>query len=186
MAAPPHIEEHAVLRDGRRVLLRPLTLADEPAYRDLVRTLSPRSQYYRFFSPRRDLSDREVDHFLRLDYVDRVALIAVHDEEIIAVARYDRDLAEPDVAEVAFVVRDDFQGLGIAPRLLRLLARLALRRGMERLRATVLPDNVHMLKVLAGSGWVTGRQLDGGTVVVTLDIDRPEVRGLPDDRLPPA
>jgi RimJ/RimL family protein N-acetyltransferase len=183
---PPQIEEHVALPDGRRLLLRPLLVSDDRAYRLFVRTLSARSQYYRFFSPRRDLSEREIDHFLHVDYLDRLALVAVHrrgedgdgedEDEIVAVARYDRASAEPDEAEVAFIVRDDFQGQGIAPRLLRLLAVVARRRGIRRFAATVLPDNQRMLKVFAASGWLTGRRLEDGIIVVSLDIDRPGVR----------
>jgi RimJ/RimL family protein N-acetyltransferase len=186
---PPQIEQHVTLPDGRGILLRPLLVTDERAYRLFVATLSARSQYYRFFSARRDLTEREIDHFLHVDYVDRLALVAVHrpsdgeragDGEIVAVSRYDRTGDDPLAAEVAFIVRDDFQGRGIAPHLLRLMAVAAHRQGIRRFVATVLPDNVRMLKVFAATGWVTARRLEDGAIAVTLDIDRPEARVYPE------
>jgi RimJ/RimL family protein N-acetyltransferase len=163
------------LPDGRRLRLRPLLVDDEPAYRRFVRSLSRRSQYYRFFSPRLDLTEREISHFLHVDYLDRMALVAVDDGEIVAVSRYDRTGDDPGAGEVAFVVRDDVQGMGVAPRLLRLMAVAAHQQGIRRFEATVLPDNQPMLKVFARSGWLVHRTLENGAITITLDIDRPEV-----------
>jgi RimJ/RimL family protein N-acetyltransferase len=171
--APPHLDVTAVLPDGREVRLRPLLGTDEAAYRRFVSAVSPRSQYYRFFTPRRVLSEREIDHFLHVDHVSRVALIAVDNEEIVAVARYDRDAEDPLAAEVAFIVRDDFQGQGITPRMLHLLATVAHANGIRRLVATILPDNRPMLSVFAKTGWVTDRHFEDGAIHVTMAIPTP-------------
>jgi RimJ/RimL family protein N-acetyltransferase len=168
--APPPVDLPVILRDGRRIRLRPLLVTDEPAYRRFVETVSPRSQYYRFFTPRRRLSEQEIDHFLRVDHADREALVATHDGEIVAVARYDRVAEDPTAAEVAFIVRDDFQGQGIAPRLLRLLAGLAPAHGIRHLVATVLPDNTPMLKVFAATGWVGSRRFEDGAIAIDMAI----------------
>jgi RimJ/RimL family protein N-acetyltransferase len=166
---PPRLVEHVRLPDGRRVTLRPLLPGDELAYRRFTRTVSPRSQYYRFFTPRKELSEREIDHFLHVDFVDRYALVAVHGDDVVAVARFDREPGT-DEAEVAFIVRDDFQRQGIAPRLLRLLAVPARRSGIACFTATVLPDNAPMLAVFAASGWQTARHFDGEEVSVVLTL----------------
>jgi RimJ/RimL family protein N-acetyltransferase len=171
--APPDVDVPITLPDGRPVRLRPLLVTDEPAYRQFVATVSPRSQYYRFFTPRRVLSEAEIDHFLHVDHANREALVAVHGADIVAVARYDRDSDDPDAAEVAFIVRDDFQGQGIGPRLLRLMAELAPRHGIGRFVATVLPDNAPMLKVFANTGWVTSRRFQDGAIAVRMDLPPP-------------
>jgi RimJ/RimL family protein N-acetyltransferase len=169
--APPDVDEPIVLSDGRRLRLRPLLPADEAAYRRFVASISMRSQYYRFFSPRRSLTEREIDRFLHMDQVDRLALVAVDDSgELVAVARYDRSSTDPAAAEVAFVVRDDHQGRGLGPVLLRHLASAAAPHGITRFEATVLPDNQPMLKVFARSGWLAHRRLEDGAITVTLDL----------------
>jgi GNAT superfamily N-acetyltransferase len=168
--APPPLDEPVALPDGREIRLRALLPSDEPAYRGFVATVSARSQYYRFFSPRRSLSEQEIDHFLHVDHVDRVALVATDGPDIVAVARYDRDTTDPTKAEVAFIVRDDYQRQGITPRLLRHLATVARGNGMSHLVATVLPDNQAMLKVFAATGWVTSRRFEDGAIHIVMVI----------------
>jgi RimJ/RimL family protein N-acetyltransferase len=170
-SAPPAVDEPVLLTDGRRLRVRPLLPADEPAYRRFVAAVSPRSQYYRFFSPRPSLTEREIDRFLHDDHVSRLALVAEDEAtgDLVAVARYDRT-GDPAAAEVAFVVRDDHQGRGLGPQLLHHLAAAARPNGIERFEAAVLPDNQPMLKVFARSGWLARRRLEDGAVVVTLDL----------------
>ena len=71
-------------------------------------------------------------------------------------------------AEVAFVVEEDFQRLGIASRLLQRLAIVAHGAGITRLEADVLPENVPMLEVLRRSGLRIHESLRGGVVHATL------------------
>ena len=180
------------LGDGRTVHLRPLVPDDDPAYRLFAASLSAESIYYRFFSPRNTLTEREIDHFLHVDYCDRFAVVAVDGDKIVGVGRYDRSLHAPpdpsatsttsttgttiaanaDAAEVAFVVADDYQGHGIAGEMLRVLARAARRNGMSRFVASVLPDNHKMLQVFADSGWVVERHFEDGVIDIALALNR--------------
>jgi RimJ/RimL family protein N-acetyltransferase len=172
------------LDDGRTVHLRPLVPTDDPAYRLFAASLSAESIYYRFFSPRNTLTEREIDHFLHVDYLDRFAVVAVDGDKIVGVGRYDRPhpvessgatgdvSAAADAAEVAFVVADDYQGHGIAGEMLRVLARAARRNGITRFVASVLPDNHKMLQVFADSGWVVERHLEDGVIDIALALTR--------------
>ena len=162
------------LKDGTAVELRPLLAVDEPAYRAFTRILSPESQYLRFFMRKGDLSEREIDRFVHVDYIDRFALIAVRGDEIVAIARYDRELEgdTTDQSEVAFIVRDDLQGNGIGPALLGVLAEVAHRNGVRQFNASVLPHNRPMLKVFEKSGWVTSRRFADGAVYLVMALPR--------------
>ncbi|MEV5748628.1 GNAT family N-acetyltransferase [Actinoallomurus sp. NPDC052308] len=90
MPYPDHWEADVVLADGGTAHLRPIRAGDAELLREFYARLSPESIYYRFFSPRPQLSDREIEHFTTVDYVDRVALIATIGDAMIAVVRYDR------------------------------------------------------------------------------------------------
>lgn len=90
MSYPDHWEADVVLADGGTAHLRPIRPGDAELLREFYARLSPESIYYRFFSPRPRLSDREVEHFTTVDYVDRVALIATIGDAMVAVVRYDR------------------------------------------------------------------------------------------------
>jgi RimJ/RimL family protein N-acetyltransferase len=175
--------EEVELRDGQHVVLRPLLVEDDAAYRRFVGAVSDEAQYYRFFSPRRSLSELEIAHFVHVDYHDRLALVAACGDELVGVARYDRE-RDPVLAEIAFIVLDSYQGHGLAGRLLRLLAAGARRNAIHRFTASVLPDNQKMLHVFAKSGMLLHRTFVDGIVEVTLRVDRPDdVPGDPLDEL---
>lgn len=139
------------LTDGGIVQLRPISPADACRLVSFHLALSDESRYFRFFSPHPRLSDAEVERFTHVDTIDRVALVAVTGDEIIAVGRFDRRPGADD-AEVAFVVADGHHRRGIASALLAHLAAAARERGLTRLTAEVLPNNRAMLGVFAASG----------------------------------
>lgn len=148
------------LRDGRSVEIRALRPDDQADFVSAVGHASARSLYRRFFVPRRNFSEEEIAFFVNVDFVDHVALVAVMEEAgrriIVGGARY--IAAQPGLAEVGFVVVDQYQGKGIGSALMRHLAEIARRVGLKELMAEVLPDNVAMLALFKKSGFrVTGR-----------------------------
>ena len=76
----------------------------------------------------------------------------------------------PDAAELAFLVEEDYHGLGIAGRVLRHLGRIAVERGLQRFEAEVLPYNSAMLKVFEASGWPMSRRSEDGAIHITLAL----------------
>jgi GNAT superfamily N-acetyltransferase len=151
-----HAEDR--LRDGRRVWLRAIQPSDRDQLREGLHHLSPESAYRRFFSARRELSDRELDYLTRLDFVNHVALVALVDDGSgplpVGDGRYIVEHSEvrPMSAEVAIVVGDAHQRLGIGAVLLRHLAAIARANGLRALHASVLSENRPMLSVFHKSG----------------------------------
>ena len=132
-----------VLRDGHTVRVRPIVPADAGALVRFHERQSPESVYFRFFSPRPRLSDKEVDHFTHVDHRDRVAFVAVLGDDIIGVARYER-YTGTDTAEVAFFVDDDHNGRGLATVMLEYLAAAGPRAraaSLRRLHAAQQPQD---------------------------------------------
>jgi len=167
---PEHWETDAVLADGGTVHLRPITPADADGLVEFHAGLSDRTIYFRFFSPRPRLTPREVQRFTTVDHVDRVALVALLDDRLIAVARYDR-VPGTGEAEVAFVVADEHQGRGIGTLLLEHLAAAARERGLTRFFAETLPDNRPMQAVFKQAGWEAKSRWDDGVVRVEFPIE---------------
>jgi acyl-CoA synthetase (NDP forming)/RimJ/RimL family protein N-acetyltransferase len=163
-------EFDAVLADGSTAHVRPIRPDDGDRLVDLHARMSDRSRYFRFFSPKPRLTDKEVERFTHVDFNDRVALVAVLGDQIIAVARYDRWPGK-DEAEVAFTVDDAHQGKGIATLLLEHLSVVARQRGIGRFTAEVLPDNNAMLGVFRRAGFEVHRHFASGVVDVAFDID---------------
>lgn len=163
-------EDHAVLRDGTRVEVRPIRPADAPLLRAFHASLSSETVYLRFFSVHPELADKEVERFTHVDGVSRVALVAVLDAALIAVGRYDRE-ADTDVAEVAFVVADAYQEQGLGTILLERLADRARENGIRTFVADSLAQNQRMREVFSGEGFDVSSTVDSGVVRSVFSIE---------------
>jgi len=153
--------------DGSAVRIRAIRPDDQERLHDHFRGLSEQSVYFRFMGIRRDLSPDDLKRFTELDFKNHVGLVATTTENarerIIGVGRYIVG-TDPRRAEVAFAVRDEFQGHGIGTLLLEHLSLIADAKGVAEFEADVLGENRQMLEMFAHSGFVSRRSLDSGVV----------------------
>lgn len=170
---PRRWEADVVLSDGGTVHLRPIVPEDADRIVSFHSRLSDRTRYFRYFGPYPRIPQRDVERFTRVDYVNRVAFIAMLGNEIVAVGRFDR-LGEQDLAEVAFVVEDEHQGRGLGSILLEHLAAAARERGLRRFVAEVLAENSRMVRVFREAGYQVKREIEAGEVHLEFDIDPTE------------
>lgn len=145
-----------VLRDGTKVLVRMVEAGDKDGFAEAMDRLSSRSRYLRFHSGVERLSERQLEYLTEVDQHDHVAWVAVTSEQGrdvgIGVARFVRVDGEPEVAEAAITVLDEFQNRGLGTVLLGVLAAAAARRGITVFRSYVLGDNTDMLKLFEALG----------------------------------
>jgi acetate---CoA ligase (ADP-forming) len=167
---PARYESDILLRDGSTLHLRPIKPDDVSAMLDFHKRLSPRSVYFRFFSPLPELSEERAAALVNVDYEDTFALVGELAGRLVAVARYYRDEKAHDRAEVAFVIEDALQGRGIATRMLERLAEIAREKGITTFDAYVLGDNRKMMDVFMHTGFEVERRLDGGVFQVAFPI----------------
>jgi RimJ/RimL family protein N-acetyltransferase len=140
------------LKGGVEVEIRPIRPDDKPLLAAGMRHLSERTAYQRFLVPKRDLSEAELAYLTEVDFRDHVALVAVRPsqpEVLVGVGRWIRIAADPEVAEIAFVVADDLQQRGLGTALAEALADAARSRGVRRFVATMLPDNLAAHRLFA-------------------------------------
>jgi RimJ/RimL family protein N-acetyltransferase len=160
------------MRDGRRMEIRALHPDDRNELLSAVERASAQSLHRRFFAVRRRFTEREIDFFVNVDFVDHVALVAVVEEEdrpmIVGGARY--VVVEPGQAEVAFAVIDQYQGQGIGAALMRHLGAIAKAAELRELIAEVLPENLPMLKVFEKSGFPLSTRREPQVVHVKLRL----------------
>lgn len=161
-------EADVVLRDGRTARLRAIGPDDAEALREFHSGLSEQTVYFRFFAPHPELTEQELRTFTEVDQVDRVALVVTMRGAIMGVGRFDRITS--DEAEVAFVIRDDLQGLGLGSLLLEHLASVAREKGITRFVADVLPANGRMLATFRYAGFAMEQTYDEGVVTLSLDL----------------
>jgi GNAT superfamily N-acetyltransferase len=140
------------LRDGTPVRLRPILSEDKAEVVHAFERLSLQSRYQRFFCPLRELSPSLLAYLTDIDYVDHFAYgafaIAQPEPTLIGVARYIRLADEPQSAEVAIAVIDDYHRRGLGKQLLCALARAAIENGIGRFLGNSLWENRPMLELL--------------------------------------
>ena len=181
MDYPSEFEFDALLRDGRVIHFRPIRPDDAQRESEFFARVGPVSVYHRFLIPKPDLSPGELRYFTTVDYDERMALIALHGDDMVAVGRYDvlPELGGPDqrVAEIALLVEDDYQGCGIGSHLMQHLTVYARLRGITAFEGFVLADNLAMLRLFRSSGYRLTRQLEEGVYRIEFPTEySPEAR----------
>lgn len=173
--APPDTRLIA-LADGATLRLRPIRPDDEPRLAELFTRLSPQTVYQRFFRVYERLPPHWYRHFVSVDQLRRLALVAEEQTAdgplLRAVARCE-PTDTPGTGEIAMVVEDAWQGRGLGTVLLEALLAAAEARGIERFTADVLADNHRILRVLARLADVRSRELRDG--VLTLEFEHRRV-----------
>ncbi len=144
--------------DGTQINFRAIHPTDVPAMKELFYTLSQETIYYRFMTRTKHIPHKELQDFVFVDHRSDIAIVgtlpAPQGEEIIAIGRYFLD-AKTNMAEVAFVVRDDWQDHGIGTFLLRHLSTIAKRNGISGFTAEVLRANRAMQRIFLKSDHAT-------------------------------
>ncbi len=169
---PSRYSQFETLRDGTRLEIRAQQPADQAAMLEVFGRMSAQSRYTRFFAPKPGLSEKEIAHFMNVDFVNHVALVALAEDagrrRIVGAGRY--IVSQPGTAELAFAVDDAQQGRGIASALIRHLTAIARAAGLDGLHAEVLDANAPMLKVFEKSGLAMSTRRLQGVVQVALRL----------------
>lgn len=162
---PEFLETFRTTKSGFSIFLRPVRINDEPLLKEFFYHLSTDCMYNRFISTRRDMPHTRLQNFVVIDYSREMVLLAVIEQDgrevVIGMGQYIID--EPShTAEVAFVVRDDYQGKGVGAELLSYLTYLAKKRGLHGFTASVLLENKPMLHLFESMGFIIEKRLDAG------------------------
>jgi acyl-CoA hydrolase len=176
-AYPVHEESRVELRNGSSVLLRPAHVADAGALQALFHRLSPDDVYSRFFGRLRTLTFAGLQKLCNVNSETEVAFLAVagprESEVVVGSACYFLNPAT-NLAEIAFMVAPDWQGLGLGKALQARLRDYAVARGVRGFVAEILPHNAPMLSLAKGaSGQVTTTR-DEDAVHVTVLFAGPQ------------
>lgn len=171
---PSGLEETIELRDGEKVLLRPIRPEDEPAHTDFVSKVSAEDYRLRFFSPMRSLPHSEMARFTQIDYEREMAFIATrmgHDghAETLGVVRA---ITDPDNlrAEFAVLVRTDMKGQGLGEILMRKIIDYCRQRGTREIVGDILRENQAMRALATELGFKSTGSMGHDVVEVSLPL----------------
>ena len=170
----PEIKTSYVLENGTQINVRPMNPTDERSVRSLFHSLSQQTKYYRFMSQITSVPQKQIQNFVYTDYRSEMAIVGTipeaHGEEIIAIGRYYID-PQTNRAEVAFIVRDDWQDRGIGTFLYKTLIAIAKQNGIEGFSAEVLIENKPMLAVLHKGDCKLSSRTEGRVSSINIDFD---------------
>ena len=164
------------LDNGTRVTIRPIRPDDKELLARGHGRLSADTVYRRFLGPKPVLSGSELRYLTEVDGRDHVALVAESPTQpvrrFVGVARFVRLQDEPDAAEAAIVVADDWQGRGVGSLLARELARRARGLGIRRFTATIASDNRPAQRLMEKATGHLDRRHDGtGASELVAELD---------------
>jgi acetyltransferase len=165
------------MKNGETITIRPIRPEDEPLMVEFHQKLSERTVYLRYFQPLK-LSQRTAHERLRricfTDYDREIVLVCEHRDEngqpqVIAVGRLSK-LHRRDEAELAVLVHDGFQHLGMGTELYRRLITVARNEKLRRLVSTVLAENHEMRAICQKLGFQMKADMEEGTLTAVLEL----------------
>lgn len=162
-----------LLKDGSRIVLRPIEKSDVPLWLAFLSRLSTHTKYLRFHNIPREMTEEDAIRYCEVDYNNSFAYVAEigkgKDRKIIAIARYYR-LPNESAAEAAFAVEDSYQNIGLGTRLVQALADVASEKGIAIFKASVLAENLHMMETFRDYSLDVSCKLEDGVYDVTFPV----------------
>lgn len=175
---PGDLEHSHTFKDKLSLRFRAIKPSDEDQMRKLFYRFSEEDVYYRYFSPVQTMPHTKMQAYVNIDYRDTVSIVGMvgikGEARIIAEARYVRN-KENRLADVAFIVDEEYQGKGIASYLYQLLINVAKKNGLEGFTADVLPSNTGMLQVFKKGPYPFTTRLVSGVYQLNIpftDLDK--------------
>ena len=173
MIASKEMNTTMLLEDGTQINFRPVHLTDEPRMRDILYALSQETLYYRFMTHSQRFGHKQIQNFVYIDHRKDAAIVGtlpeVHGEEIIAMGRYYLD-EKTNRAEVAFIVRDEWQNKRIGSFLFRHLVTIAKKNGIAGFSAEVLRENKRMQAIFLHCGFTVKSSLEEDVYSFQIDF----------------
>lgn len=177
---PQEVATRHTFKNGLEVRFRAIKPSDEEQMRRLFYRFSDEAIYYRYFAPIKTMPHTAMQDYVNLDYREALSIVGLvgepGEEKLIAEGRYVKHEKRP-YADVAFVVDEKYQGLGVASFLYRLLTRYAMQRGLVGMTADVLASNKSMLKVFERGEFPIQTKVREGVCFLTINFERPGQQG---------
>jgi acetyltransferase len=161
---PKKYETLWALKNGQEVLLRPIKPEDEPLWLEMFQSFSEESIRYRFFQLLKDTPHEVRVRYCNIDYDREIAIVAELSAEgsrkILGVCRLN---LEPNgkSGEIAFIIGDKWQGLGLGTKMVDYVLEIAKEMGVETVYAIMLSDNQRALNLTKKMGFKLEYLKDG-------------------------
>jgi GNAT superfamily N-acetyltransferase len=174
---PAELEEEWKTKTGKQVIVRPIKAVDEDNLRNFFHQLSDHSVYLRYFRKMKSMPQKILQKTADVDYSKDMALVVLSppdpfQHEIVGIAQWCSDPRGIDsVPDIAFQVRDDWQGEGLGTYLFQRLVQIAKVVGLSKFKADVLSQNKEMNAIFQNSGVPFVRRTDFGVITYLFDSE---------------
>jgi acetyltransferase len=160
------------LRDGRKIMLRPIKPEDEPLWLEMFHNFSQESLHFRLFQTIVEPAHEYSVRYCNIDYDRELAIVAEIEEEgkrkLLGVVRLNLDPSEK-TGEISFIVTDTWQGRGLGSKMVDYMIEISKDKKLDTINAIMLPDNYRAIKLLREMGF-TIESMDDGTQRAMLDL----------------
>ncbi|MBN1497674.1 MAG: GNAT family N-acetyltransferase [Spirochaetes bacterium] len=168
---PERLETHRRTRTGFKLFMRPVRISDEDLIKDFFYSLSDQSLQRRFMTARKDVPHKMRQKFVVIDYTREIVILACivkNDiEMVVGIGQYVK-WEDRNYADIAFAVRDEYQGRGIGTVLLDYITALAKNEGLQGFTADVLGENKPMLHLFDKMGYHIDKKIEDGVYEYTI------------------
>ena len=166
------LERHVTLRDGTRVLFRPLRLDDAKLYPDFLTEVTREDLRLRFFAAMREVSHDLIDKLIHYDPAHAMAFVAIEEESgrMLGVVRL-HDNPNGEDAEFAILLRSWLKGHGLGWLMMKHMIAYAKDKGLKTVQGQVLAENATMLTMCSELGFHVTDDPERGVKHVTLPLD---------------
>ena len=161
-------------KTGIELQLRPVKNSDVYLLQDFFSSLSIESLYSRYHSARKVMTYEQLQNFTTIDYRKEMIILALANdngiEEVVGMGEY-RLTEKSLMADIALMVRDDFQNLGIGRKMFSYLTQLAQNEGILGFTAEVLADNTSLNHISERMGIRFEKTISQGVAKLSLLFD---------------
>ena len=168
---PKKYEKFVRLRDGRSILLRPIKPEDESLWLKMFQNFSEESIRYRFFHIIKDTPHEMRARYCNIDYAREMGIVAELEEkgqrQILGVVRLIIEQGGK-TGEIAFIVADPWQGLGLGSKMLDHMIEICKDKGLHNVYALTLPDNYRAIRLLKQRGFTIQYRNDEAKATLNL------------------
>ncbi len=170
---PKQYIEPFVLKNNKKIIIRPIKPEDEPLIIKFHYDLSEQSVYLRYLQPldlKHRITHERLIKICFLDYDREIALVAYDPEkhQILGVGRLSHHPYLKE-SEYAILIADRYQGMGLGKKLLSNLIEIGRKEGRKTIYGIVLKNNVSMIKVCEKLGF-TVKEIDEELVKVEIEL----------------
>lgn len=155
---PQKEEREFMLKNNTKIVVRPSKASDVNGLQNLFYQLPPEDVYTRFFRNLKCLSVSEAEHLCNVDYNKEMAFVITagerENEKIVGSSFYTVN-PSTHMADVAYMVLHEWQGMGLGTILQQRMVEYAKSKGLRGFTADILANNHAMLKLAKKCGKVT-------------------------------